>query len=108
MLIIDIVIVILGIYLLVMAFKMKKTNKVEKFLVPEETMQHCKDEKGFSIFLWKRMLIFSAILIIGGGLMVLGETVVDFGAVAAVFDIGVAIGLIWFYKELSNGRVKFC
>ena len=108
MLIIDIIIVILGIYLLFLAIRMKKTKKVEKFVIDEESMRRCKNEAEFAEFLSIRQLIFSIVMIIGGVAAALSESVFNIGKWEFLLYGVIATAFLLFYKELTDGRVKYC
>ena len=108
MFIIDLVIVAVGIYFLYISLRMKKTEKVESFVVAEETLKNCKDEKAFANFLWIRQMIFSIIMIISGVLMAVHEVVLSFGyAYYAVVGV-LSIAFVVYYKQLTDGRIKYC
>ena len=108
MFIIDLIIVILGIYLLFLSVRMKMTKKVDKFILAEEVLQKCKNETEMAEYLSVRQMIFSIILIIGGAVMALNETVIDMGNwIYSVVGI-VAIAFFVFYKQLMDARIKYC
>lgn len=108
MLVMDIIIAILGMYLMFTANKMKKTKKIDRFIVAEETMRLCKDEASFTEYLSKRMLIFAAVLTISGLVMAIHETFFDLGYGFYVVVTITVVGFLWFYKSLTDGRDKFC
>ena len=64
MFIIDLVIVAVGLYFMYISLRMKKTMKVDKFVIAEETLKNCKDEKAFAEFLWIRQFFLSIIMIL--------------------------------------------
>lgn len=104
----DIVIAILGIYLLYVAFKMKKTKKIDRFVVAEEVLRVCKDEEGFAEYLSKKMFIFAGVLTLTGILMAVHEAVYDLGYLLYVI-VAIAVGVfLWFYKSLTDGKNKYC
>lgn len=107
-LIIDIIMVILGVYLLFLAIRMKKTKKIEKFVVDEESMRRCKNEAEFAEFLSIRQLIFSIVMIVGGILAALSETVISLGNWEFLLYGVIAMAFLFFYKELTDGRIKYC
>lgn len=108
MLIMDVVIVFLGIYLIHIALKMKKTKKIERFVIAEEVMRVCKDEAGFAEFLSQKMLIFASVLTGTGIVMAIHETVFNLGKGFYVVVAIAVIFFLWFYKSLTDGRDKFC
>ena len=108
MLIIDLVIIMAGIYLLYLSLKMHRTHKVESFIVAEETLKNCKDENAFAHFLAVRQTYFSIIMILCGVFMALHETVFPLGYGYYVVTGVLVVALIVFYNELSDGRNKYC
>jgi hypothetical protein len=108
MFIIDMVILGVGIYFLYLSIKMRITQKVESFIIPEETLKQCKDEKGFARFLAIRQMILSIIMIICGALMAIHEVIVTLGYGYYVVTGILVVALIVFYSELSDGRNKYC
>lgn len=108
MLIMDVIIVFLGIYLIHIALKMKKTKKIDRFVVAEEVMRMCKDESGFAEFLSKKMLIFACVLTGAGIIMAIHETVYNLGYGFYVVAAIAVIVFLWFYKSLMDGKNKYC
>ncbi len=108
MFIIDIVILGVGIYFLYLSIKMRITQKVESFIIAEETLKQCKDEKGFANFLAIRQMIFSIIMIICGVLMAIHEVIMSLGYGYYVVTGILVVALIVFYNELAEGRSRYC
>ena len=108
MFLIDVVIVVVGIYFLYLSFKMKKTEKVESFIIAEEILKNCKDHKAFAEFLSVRQMIFSIIMIIAGTLMAIHEVVISFGYAYDVILGVLVISFMVYYKQLTDGRIKYC
>ena len=108
MFIIDLVIILFGIYFLYISLRMKKTEKVESFVIAEETLKNCRDEKALAKYLWVRQTIFSIIMIVSGSLMAIHEVVISFGY-AYYLVVGIlAIAFVVYYKQLTDGRIKYC
>ena len=108
MLIIDIIIIVIGIYFLYLSVKMKKTQKVERFIIPEETLSKCKDEKGFANYLAMRLCIFSILMILCGIVMAVHEAIVSLGYGYYIVAGVLVVTLIVFFNELTDGRNKYC
>lgn len=106
--IIDIVIIVLGFYMIYVSVQMKKKNKINHFIVDEQVMRACKDEKGFVAYLYPRMLSFSIILIIVGVVKLLADTVINIGYFAYVLMAVALIAFLIFFKQLTDGKNKFC
>ena len=108
MLLMDIIIVLLGIYLISIALRMKQTKKIDNFIVDAQVMAHCRNEKAFAEFLYPKMLIFAVVLVITGGIRMLADTIVNIGYWAYVVAIIALFAFLWFFKELSDAKSKFC
>ena len=108
MFLIDLVIVVVGIYFLYLSLKMKKNQKVESFVIAEEVLKNCKDHKAFAEFLSIRQMIFSVIMIVAGVLMAVNEMVISLGYGYYVVVTVLAISFIIYYKQLTDGRMKYC
>ncbi len=59
MMIMDIAILLVGMYLARVAYGMMKAKKVNKMILPEGDMKKCRDEQGFVEYIAPRMLAFS-------------------------------------------------
>lgn len=108
MLIIDIVIIVLGVYLLFISLRMKKTKKVEKIMIAEEVLRNCKAEDELAKILSRHLLICSTVMIICGAIMAVHESFFNLGywyyPVVGVLVVAVII----FYKQLTDARIKYC
>lgn len=108
MFLIDVVIIIFGMYFMYISLRMKKQQKVDKFVVAEELLKNCKDEKAFANFLWSRQLVLSIVMIIAGALMAIHEVIFSFGYAYYAFVGALVLAFIIYYKQLTDGRVKYC
>lgn len=66
MIIFDLVIAVLGVYLVYSAARMKNNEEVPAAFVPEEEMNRCEDKSGFSAYMFPRTLLFGLVSIISG------------------------------------------
>ena len=108
MVIIDAIIIVLGIYMIFASVQMKKTNKINSFIVDEQVMKTCKDEKGFVTYLFPRMLSFSIILIVIGVVKIIADTLINIGYFAYILMAVALVMFLVFFKQLSDGKNKFC
>ena len=108
MTIFDLVITIMGIYMIIEANRMKKTGELSKTVINEKEINHCKDKKGFIEYIYPKAIIFGGGLILYGVLDYVNEYVISFGVVLDIIILVLFIGgFVWFTKQLSNGRKKF-
>lgn len=108
MFIIDLVIVAVGLYFMYISLRMKKTMKVDKFVIAEETLKNCKDEKAFAEFLWIRQFFLSIIMILAGVLMAIHEVVFSFGYAYYIVVGILVIAFVIYYIQLTDARIKYC
>jgi hypothetical protein len=106
--VINAVITILGIYLIFVSIRMKKTQKVNTFIVDEETLNRCKDQAAFAEFLFPKMLMFSVILAFTGGIRLVHDLVYQIGIFQYIVAFIAFIAFLVFYKQLTDGRNKYC
>ena len=108
MIIIDVIIAVVGLYLIFMALQMKSTKKVNTFIVDEQVLQRCRNQSAFAEYLYPKMLFFAIILTITGVIRVIDDVVYDIGyftyAVAAI----AFLGFLLFMKQLTDGKNEFC
>lgn len=108
MVIIDVIIIIIGVYMIYTSIQMKRTNKINNIIVDEQIMRNCKDEKGFVAYLFPRMLSFSIILVAVGIVRLLADTIINIGYFAYAVVAVALISFLLFFKQLSDGKNKFC
>jgi hypothetical protein len=65
-LLLDIVITILGVYLIFVSLNMKKTGKINSILLTEAELKKCKDPAGFVNYVSPRLLVFGVLCGIAG------------------------------------------
>lgn len=108
MTIFDLFIAIMGIYMIMEAFKMKRTGEISKTVVNEKEINHCKDKKGFIDFVYTKAIVFGVILMLYGILDYVNKHIYSFGVVLDIVMLVVFIGgFVWFMKQLSKARGKF-
>lgn len=106
----DIVIAILGAYLVVRSFIMKKKKEIPTIFVAAEEIRGCKDVPGFVDYLFPKAILFGIVCFIFGVI----DFVVDFGIIKNTPKYVNAILLVlflivWFYFSWSikKGKEKF-
>ena len=106
--IIELIITIVGLYLLLEAYKMKKHNKVSNFVIPEASLNTCRDMKGLSDFLFPKLLTFGIILTIVGVIRLIDATVYDIGNWNLIVGLIAIVAFCVFYKQMQDGKTKYC
>lgn len=104
----DLIIVVMGIYMITEAYRMKKTGELSKTVVNEKEINHCKDKKGFIDFVFPKSITFGVILILFGILDFANTYMGTFGAILDIVILIVFVaGFIWFSKQLGIARKNF-
>lgn len=113
MLIFDLIIAVVGIYLLYSCYLMKKKGEIPSSFIAEDMMKRCEDKAGYISYMLPRSLLFGAGSLISGllcfladlGLLPLGKKGGSiFGIVMLVFFL-----IIWlvFSASMKNARIKY-
>lgn len=108
MLIMYMIVTLLGVYLLYLSIKMKKSGKIERFIIPEEVIAKCKDEKKAAIVLSKALMLSSIVFIIGGIILTLNEFLFELGMWSYPVIAVVVLAFVYFYKILTDVKIKYC
>lgn len=104
----DVIITLLGAYILYTAVKMKSEMKMPPLFVTPEEMRTCKNEKGFVNYLYGRVVAFGLIDLLFGLEGLFSDLVYDLGtAVNAVLVVVFVAAWIWFSVQLRKGREEF-
>ncbi len=104
----DVVLVIVGAYLIFSGLQMKKTGKISAFIVNQEEIGRCKDTQGFIAGIYRQTWAFGAALLLFGVFGCINDTVYAFGR---FFDLGSVLFFLtawfWFTRENRKGKEKF-
>ncbi len=104
----DVIIAVLGVYILYVSIKMKRDGKVPPLFVTVEEMRSCKNEKAFVDYLYTRCCAFGIVDILFGAEGIFNDIVFKLNdAVNAVFVIIFIGAWIWFSLQLKKGKETF-
>lgn len=108
MVVFDFIILILGIYIWILSFKMKKTGVVASLFVAAEEAARCRDTAGFIAYLFPRGLLFGLVSIVFGAEGICNDLIVDLGQVVNIILLLIFIAAwVWFSMQLRKGKEKF-
>ena len=107
MLIFDAVIILFGAYMMISAFRMKKSGKITSMVLAEEELKKVKDAKGFIDFLYWREMLFGFLVMVVGILGVLNETILPIGKAGILEALIFLAAFVWFQNSLAKAREKF-
>ncbi len=107
LLIADIVLLILGIYLIFNARKTKETGKVSDLILPLEDHKLIKSMKAFAEFIAGRELILAAVCIAYGVIgLLIRFTSLPYAIHFAMLVI-LLFAFLWFTNEVQSGKKKY-
>lgn len=108
MLIFDIVMIVLGIYMMAASLKMKRTKEIGTMILAEEDVQKCKDKAGFATFFYSYELVMGIAFLLCGAVRLADKLLIKIGGALDVVPIIVLlIVACWFYKGLQDAKAKF-
>ncbi len=107
LLIADIVLLILGLYLIFNARKTKETGKVSDLILPLEDHKLIKSMKAFAEFIAGRELILAAVCIAYGVIgLLIRFTSLPYAIHFAMLVI-LLFAFLWFTNEVQSGKKKY-
>lgn len=107
-LIFDIILAILGVYLIVTSLRMRKQGRVSTLLVSEEEQKKCRKQKEYVVFMFPRMLAFAIICILVGVMGVINDLEVVTIPYWGLIELGVfLVAFFVFYSHMREARIKF-
>lgn len=107
-LIMDIIITILGLLLVFITLKMKKTGEIHSMILAKEEIDRCKDQAGFIAYISSTLIIFGIGLVIAGTLGLLGDFKVVSIPYYSQIELGVFLGVFaLFVVKLRKAREQF-
>ena len=115
MLIFDIIVLVLGIYILYQARYMKMNQEVPSLFVAPEEMQRCRNKKGFIQFFYSKAMIFGIVDLIFGlegiyndFLSTVNTALPQLNDIVNDIVLLVFLGVwIWFSIQLRKGKSEF-
>ncbi len=107
-LVFDVIVAVLGVYLLFTAKKMQTEEKVPALFVTPEEMRTCRNEKAFIRFLYPRVVAFALSDLLYGVAELYNDVVFNLGNALNAALVVIFIGMwIWFSMQLRKGKRDF-
>ena len=101
MMIFAIIVMILGVYLVIAAIRMKKSGRIGAGIITKDEINHCKDPKGFIRFMYRKEILFGIITILVGAS-------VFFHQKSSLLEMIVfLVAFVWFQYSLRTARDAF-
>lgn len=104
----DVIIAVLGIYLITSAVKMKKTKEIGTVILTPEEIGRCKRKEELAEFLCWREMVLGVVFLLFGFIRLLDTYVLKIGGVLDILlMIVLIIAVLWFFKSLQTARAEF-
>ena len=107
MTIFDLLIFVVGVYMVIAALRMKRTGVISTVLVTEEESHSCVDKEGFIRDMYWRETLLGALMVLLGIFGVLNDRVISFRAGGIVEMLVFLAAFLWFQWGLNRARKKF-
>ncbi|MBO5372689.1 MAG: hypothetical protein J6A75_08220 [Lachnospiraceae bacterium] len=108
-LIFDIIIAILGAYVMFSAFQMKKKGEISSFIVNPAEITRCKDRVGFIEHIFNKTVVFGVICLLFGILAIINDS--GMFSLGQFFNAGgviIFLGIwVWYNSQIKKGKDKF-
>lgn len=105
----DVVVAVLGVYIVIRSILMKNKQEIPSIFVPTEEIKNCKDAPGFCNFIFPKAFIFGLVCVVFGVI----DFVFDYGIINTPKYINVILLIVflavwfWFSWSLKKGKEKF-
>lgn len=107
-LVFDVIILLLGIYLIISAVKMKKSGEISGLFLSSQEQLQCKDKRGFASFLFPRVMVLGGVAASFGIQGMCNDLLFPMGkAVNAVMVILFLVAWGWFSVSLRKGKKTY-
>lgn len=104
----DLIVAVLGIYLIYSALQMKKTGQINTVMVSSEEIRRCADPAGFIRRIYRPTLLFGGISLAFGILACVNDFIFHLGR---AFEVGGMLVFLaawfWFSRELRMRKAEF-
>ncbi|MCR5668480.1 MAG: hypothetical protein K6G05_05450 [Lachnospiraceae bacterium] len=115
MLLFDVIVLMLGFYILFQARAMKINQEVPSLFVSPSEMRQCRNKKGFILSLYPKANIFGIVDIIFGlegvyndGISAMNESMVQLNEVVNIIVLLIFVAVwIWFSVQLRKAKEEF-
>lgn len=99
-LLMDIVICVFGLYLLIIAFQMKRSGKINNLLIADQEQKKCKDAKGYIAGCVPYLYFFGAVSMIVGFIGILGDVkLIDWGRILSFVELALFLAALVFFTH---------
>ncbi len=104
-LIFDVIVLLLGIYLIFNAIKMKKTDSIPTMLLGPKEIKMCKNPYGFIDYMFPFILVFGIVCVVFGIFNIVADAILH---LPGIYD-GIAVVVllaVWFWFSMMLRKAK--
>ena len=107
--VVDIVIVLFGVYTLASWFQMKKTGRVSQRIMQRNGLmgRPCRDKQEFFDMIYRPTLLFGLAAVAAGGIDLLCEFLQVGSIVSLILTFAFLVMALWYSKQVSNAIKKY-
>lgn len=108
MILFDVLITILGLYIVFNALRMKTKDIIPSILLTPKELKYCRDQYGFIDYMFPFTLVFGFVCIAFGVVNILGDLVFSFSPLVTGISIVVLL-VVWFLfsQFLRKAKTRF-
>ncbi len=107
MTIFDIIILLFGIYTVYSALQMKKSGVINSVVITSEEIVKCRDAAGFIECIYRKEVIFGAIVAFSGLLGIVNDRILSFSVLDVAQMVIFLAAFFWFQYYLRRARGEF-
>lgn len=109
----DLLILFMGVYVLYLSMKMKRTGKLEENMLMSKNVKinKCRDVNGYIAFMYPRQMLMGSVVVLCGAVGLIQDYTTLFGAHAyAVYMVVMVLilaGLAWYSLQSKKAQKEF-
>lgn len=104
-LLMDIVITVFGLYLVIIAIRMKKSNKINSLVIAEQEQKKCKDTKAYIAGVVPYMYFFGAVAAVAGVIGILGDLeILSLARIWSFVELALFLGALVFFTHGTRSQ----
>lgn len=103
----DIVILLFGLYILYATIRMKRKGVIDKMLMAESEIKKIKDKDGFIQYMSPHLIVFSAVVIVDGIFGIITDEFVKIPYSNWIIMVTFLIAVIYLLNRIRVSKEKF-
>ena len=107
MIVFDMIVVLIGVYMGISSFYMKKSGEISSAIITKEELNKCKKKKEFIQYIYWKEMLFGAVAAAVGILGVVNRLILSLEYLNIITMLVFLAAFLWFWHELGQAREKF-